>query len=169
MAGGLADQVLGVAVGGALAAAHGWRMAFLAIGIGGLVLAITYPWLVRESRLSDERNGEHQMARPSFRAVFAGRGLKCAYVGSGCNCSLLEHCQPGCLPISVRDYGISLPFLAIAWAAATLALLVPGMLQWFRSLLFLLSTFAALTLVILGLLRSARGPRSRPCASPENR
>ena len=51
MAGGLAGQVLGVGVGGAVAAAHGWRMAFLAIGIGGLVLAIAYPWLVRESRL----------------------------------------------------------------------------------------------------------------------
>ena len=77
MAGGLAGQVLGVAVGGAVAAAHGWRMAFLAIGIGGLVLAIAYPWLVRESRLSNERDREHdQMARPSFRALFAGRSAQ---------------------------------------------------------------------------------------------
>ena len=35
MAGGLAGQVLGVAIGGAVAATHGWRMAFLAIGVGG--------------------------------------------------------------------------------------------------------------------------------------
>ena len=48
MAGGLAGQVLGVAVGGAVAATHGWRTAFLAIGAGGLLLALVNPWLVRE-------------------------------------------------------------------------------------------------------------------------
>ena len=100
MAGGLVGQVLGVAVGGAVAAAHGWRMAFLAIGIGGLVLAIAYPWLVRESRLSKERSGEHdQMARPSFRALFAGRRLKCAYVGSG-----LQLFIAGALPAWLPTY-----------------------------------------------------------------
>jgi len=100
MAGGLAGQVLGVAVGGAVAAAHGWRMAFLAIGIGGLVLAIAYPWLVRESRLPKEGNGDHdQMARPSFRALFAGRRLKCAYVGSG-----LQLFIAGALPAWLPTY-----------------------------------------------------------------
>ena len=100
MAGGLAGQVLGVAVGGAVAAAHGWRMAFLAIGIGGLVLAIAYPWLVRESRLSNERDREHdQVARPSFRALFAGRRLKCAYVGSG-----LQLFIAGALPAWLPTY-----------------------------------------------------------------
>ena len=52
MAGGLAGQVLGVAIGGVVAAAHGWRMAFLAIGAGGLLLALAYPLFVRESRLN---------------------------------------------------------------------------------------------------------------------
>ena len=51
MAGGLVGQVLGVAVGGAVAAAHGWRMAFMAIGAAGLLLAIIYPLVVRETRL----------------------------------------------------------------------------------------------------------------------
>src|SRR5436190_14508204 len=36
MAGGIAGQVLGVAIGGLVAAAHGWRTAFAAIGIAGL-------------------------------------------------------------------------------------------------------------------------------------
>ena len=100
MAGGLAGQVLGVAVGGAVAAAHGWRMAFLAIGVGGLVLAITYPWLVRELRLPQESDREHdQAARPSFRALFAGRTLKCAYVGSG-----LQLFIAGALPAWLPTY-----------------------------------------------------------------
>jgi MFS family permease len=45
MAGGLFGQVLGVAVGGEIAADHGWRAAFLAIGLAGLVLAIAFPLL----------------------------------------------------------------------------------------------------------------------------
>jgi MFS family permease len=100
MAGGLAGQVLGVAVGGAVAAAYGWRTAFLAIGIGGLVLAITYPWLVRESRLSTEPDVDHdQVARPSFRALFAGRMLNCTYVGSG-----LQLFVAGALPAWLPTY-----------------------------------------------------------------
>src|SRR5688500_16101993 len=51
MAGGLAGQVLGVGIGGAMAEAHGWRMAFAAIGAVGLVLAAAYFWLVQDSRL----------------------------------------------------------------------------------------------------------------------
>ena len=74
-------------------------MAFLAIGIGGLVLAIAYPWLVRESRLSNERREHDQLARPSFRALFAGRTLKCAYVGSG-----LQLFVAGALPAWLPTY-----------------------------------------------------------------
>ena len=46
MAGGLAGQVLGVAVGGAVAATHGWRAAFNAMGIAGLALAAAYAWCI---------------------------------------------------------------------------------------------------------------------------
>src|SRR4030095_633600 len=45
MAGGLLGQVLGVGIGGAVAAAHGWRTAFLAIALGGLALAVLFPLL----------------------------------------------------------------------------------------------------------------------------
>jgi MFS family permease len=84
MAGGLAGQVLGVAVGGAVAATHGWRMAFLFIGIGGLLLALVYPLIVRQSKLSGEGASEReQVTWANLRLLFAGRNLKCAYVGSG--------------------------------------------------------------------------------------
>jgi len=84
MAGGLAGQVLGVAVGGAVAATHGWRMAFLVIGIAGLVLAAAYPLIVRESRLPGERpDARKKVTFASLRQLFAGRMLKCTYVASG--------------------------------------------------------------------------------------
>jgi MFS family permease len=116
MAGGLTGQVLGVAVGGAVAAAHGWRMAFLAFGVGGLVLVVTYPWLVRESRLRDDReNG--QVARPSFRALFAGRMLNCTYVGSG-----LQLFVAGALPAWLPTYFMRYYDLPLRPAASLAAL-----------------------------------------------
>jgi MFS family permease len=100
MAGGLAGQVLGVAVGGAVAAVHGWRMAFLAIGLGGLVLAVAYPFFVRESKLSTEGASEReQVTWANLRLLFAGRSLKCAYVGSG-----LQLFVAGALPAWLPTY-----------------------------------------------------------------
>jgi predicted MFS family arabinose efflux permease len=109
MAGGLAGQVLGVAVGGLVAAAHGWRMAFLAIGAGGLLLALAYPLLVRESRLNDGEKAERgQVTLRSLRVLFAGRQLQCAYVGSGLSL-LAAAALPAWLPtFFVRYYDLPL-------------------------------------------------------------
>ena len=100
MAGGLAGQVLGVAVGGAVAAAHGWRMAFLAIGLGGLALAVAYPLIVRESKLPAEgQSGREQATWANLRLLFAGRSLNCAYIGSG-----LQLFVAGALPAWLPTY-----------------------------------------------------------------
>ena len=125
MAGGLAGQVLGVGIGGAVAAAHGWRMAFLAIGAGGLVLAAVYPWIVRESRLgSEEPAPRAQIKLGSLPALFAGRTLKCAYVGSG-----LQLFVAGALPAWLPTYFVryyDLP-LKSATSLAALFLAVGGL------------------------------------------
>ena len=77
MAGGLAGQVLGVAIGGIVAAAHGWRTAFLAIGAGGLLLALLYPLVVKEARLNEGEIPERgRVTLRSLGALFAGRQLK---------------------------------------------------------------------------------------------
>jgi len=100
MAGGLAGQVLGVGVGGAIASEHGWRMAFIAIGLGGLLLAILYPWVVRESRLgSDRHEARAQVTYAELTALFKGRTLNCAYVGSG-----LQLFVAGALPAWLPTY-----------------------------------------------------------------
>ena len=91
MAGALVGQVLGVALGGAIAAAHGWRWAFAAIALGGLVLAVAYPLVVRESRLravaatvSEEPPAEPASTpAPPLRAIVGSRSLIFIYVGSG--------------------------------------------------------------------------------------
>ena len=109
MAGGLAGQVLGVAVGGLVAAAHGWRTAFLAIGAGGLLLALAYPLLVRESRVNKGEKPERgQITLGGLRALVAGRQLQCAYIGSGL--SLLSAAAlPAWLPTYfVRYYDLPL-------------------------------------------------------------
>lgn len=84
MAGGLAGQVLGVAVGGAVAASHGWRTAFLAIGGTGLLLAVIYPLAVKESRLPGGQLANRQKFQlADLGSLFSGTRLKCAYLGSG--------------------------------------------------------------------------------------
>ena len=100
MAGGLAGQVLGVAVGGAVAATHGWRMAFMAIGAAGLLLAIVYPLLVKEKRLSSGAEVERKRVElTNVGALISGRTLKCAYVGSG-----LQLFVAGALPAWLPTY-----------------------------------------------------------------
>lgn len=87
MAGGLFGQVLGVAIGGEIAGTYGWRAAFMAIGIAGLVLAILFPIVVRESRVagaSAASDGSSKApARPPLTSLFASRSVRLAYLGSG--------------------------------------------------------------------------------------
>src|SRR4029453_16650997 len=84
MAGGLAGQVLGVGIGGVVAEAHGWRTAFAGICAMGLLLAAVFAWFVPDSPPKQESNAErNQVTLPNVKSLFAGRSLKCAYVGSG--------------------------------------------------------------------------------------
>jgi MFS family permease len=105
MAGALLGQVLGVGIGGTVAAAHGWRMAFMAIALGGLALAVLFPLLVGERRIatlsSDAGNipYERKQAFPKISSLFAGRTIKCAYVGSG-----LQLFVAGALPAWLPTY-----------------------------------------------------------------
>ncbi len=131
MAGGLAGQVLGVAVGGVVAAAHGWRTAFLAIGAGGLLLALVYPLLVQESRLNGGEVPERgQVTLARLGTLFAGRQLKCAYVGSGLSL-LTAAALPAWLPtFFVRYYDLPLekaaPLAAVFLAIGGAGMVVCG-------------------------------------------
>nr|WP_244173493.1 MFS transporter [Caballeronia temeraria] len=94
MAGGAFGSVMGMAIGGAVAAHLGWRSAFGAMAVLGIVLVIVYRILVTEGRIAPLQSaaGHDSKAaspgmRTSFRALMKGlfstRSIRCAYVGSG--------------------------------------------------------------------------------------
>ncbi|HEY0113299.1 MAG TPA: CDP-alcohol phosphatidyltransferase family protein [Allosphingosinicella sp.] len=62
-------------------------------------------------------------------------------------------------PFRVREWGVWLPLLSVAWALATVALLWPGWGEGARAALFAASAAFAFVLIALGLVRTVRGPR----------
>ncbi|MEK1905795.1 MAG: MFS transporter, partial [Pseudomonas sp.] len=88
MAGGMFGSVLGMALGGAIAAHLGWRWAFGGMALFGLLLAVAYPLIVKEARVSHKRfasaaqQAADKAARP-LRTLYASRSVIAAYIGSG--------------------------------------------------------------------------------------
>jgi MFS family permease len=127
MAGGLAGQVLGVAIGGAVAATYGWRTAFLAIGAAGLLLAVAFPVVVKESKLATGGAPRTRFSFGDLSALVKGTSVKCAYVGSGLQL-FVAAALPAWLPTYfVRYYALPLRE-ATALAALFLALGGIGMI-----------------------------------------
>jgi MFS family permease len=93
MAGGAFGSVMGMAIGGAVAARLGWRWAFCAMAVLGIVLVVFYRIFVTEKRLAPlQPSGNAVKAasldtRMSLRALMKGlfstKSIVCAYVGSG--------------------------------------------------------------------------------------
>ena len=123
MAGGLLGQVLGVGIGGAIAADHGWRMAFLVIALSGLAMAVLYPILIGEKRLAKvaiqagQEPYERKKAFPKIGSLFAGRTIKCVYIGSG-----LQLFVAGAMPAWLPTYFNRYYHLPIDKAASLAAL-----------------------------------------------
>jgi MFS family permease len=103
MAGGLFGQVLGVAIGGEIAATYGWRAAFMAIGLAGLVLAIVFPLVVKERKIAGVSSSSAPkagaMVRAPLKSLFGSRSVKLAYVASG-----LQLFSAGALPAWLPTY-----------------------------------------------------------------
>jgi phosphatidylcholine synthase len=62
-------------------------------------------------------------------------------------------------PFRVREYGVTLPAVAIGWAAFTAPLLISTLGIFAKAFLLIMSLAAAAALVVMGLIRTARGPR----------
>ena len=103
MAGGLFGQVLGVAIGGEIAATYGWRAAFMAIGLAGLVLAVVFPMVVKERKVAGVSTQTtptvNALVRPPLKSLFSSRSVKLAYVASG-----LQLFTAGALPAWLPTY-----------------------------------------------------------------
>ena len=88
MAGGLFGSVLGIALGGAIAAKLGWRWSFASMALFGLVLAVLYPLIVKEARIAPQRlaslrNQSKTVFKRPLRTLYSTRSVIAAYVGSG--------------------------------------------------------------------------------------
>ncbi len=122
MAGGLFGQVLGVAIGGQIAATHGWRSAFMAIGLAGLILAVLFPLVVKERRiakLSAPDGAKQELAdRPPLKSLFASRSVTLAYIASG-----LQLFSAGALPAWLPTYLGRYHAMSVAEAGRISALL----------------------------------------------
>ncbi|MBW6439137.1 MFS transporter [Actinoplanes hulinensis] len=92
MAAGSFGSVLGVALGGVLAVQFGWRWAFAAMGIFGLVLAGLYLAAVNERKLAAHKVDDNADTGPSLAAgqrrarlstLFSTPAVVFAYLGGG--------------------------------------------------------------------------------------
>ena len=93
MAGGAFGSVLGMALGGAVAAQLGWRSAFGAMAAMGIVLVVFYRIVVTEKRIASlqpasvsreaQSHGMRMSLRALMKGLFSTRSVLCAYVGSG--------------------------------------------------------------------------------------
>ena len=93
MAGGAFGSVLGMALGGAIAAALGWRWAFGAMAGFGVLLVVIYLFTVSEAKVGVKKapanpaSGEGKAPKFSLkqllRDLFSSRSIMCAYIGSG--------------------------------------------------------------------------------------
>lgn len=93
MAGGAFGSVLGMALGGAIAAKLGWRWSFASMAIFGLALVVLYRIVVTEKRLDPERASRQAKKSgsvadklgpgPLLAALFSAPSIICAYIGSG--------------------------------------------------------------------------------------
>ncbi|MGJ7512041.1 MFS transporter [Variovorax sp. GT1P44] len=124
----LFGSVLGVVLGGAVAAQAGWRMAFFVVGAPGLLLALIYPFVVRDYKtvaLTPESQGNAAPQRLSIariaREVFAARSGNFAYLASG-----LQMAMPAMLiawlpTFFIRFYGMDVKKAAMMAGVAVLA------------------------------------------------
>ena len=93
MAGGAFGSVLGMALGGTVAAHLGWRAAFGAMAALGIVLLVVYRFAVTEKQLARlqpasastqaQGHGVCMSFRALMKGLFSTKSVVCAYVGSG--------------------------------------------------------------------------------------
>ena len=89
LAGGMIGSVVGISLGGLIAANLGWRPAFVGMAAFGLVLTILYPFVVKEKSIASLKaqiNETHRgktTYRPGLKTLIDSRSVICAYIGSG--------------------------------------------------------------------------------------
>jgi len=125
LAGSMVGSVLGISIGGFLAARLGWREAFAGMALFGIVLTICYPLVVKESRLATEAPAAGRTAaaasRPRLRTLISTKSVICAYLGSGVQV-FISGALLAWLPSYLhRDYGMTVAASALIAAIFVLS------------------------------------------------
>jgi MFS family permease len=136
LAASLFGSVAGIAVGGAISAEFGWRIAFIAVGTASLLIVVLYPIVVRdyatvpllpeESDLAQRSSG-HMSLRGVIRELFRFPTVVLAYCGSGLQMFILGGLMAWLPTFFARGYGLPTDKAGVQ-AAAVVAVLGVGMI-----------------------------------------
>jgi predicted MFS family arabinose efflux permease len=109
-------SMMGVVLGGGVASAYGWRMAFFAVGLPGVVLALLMLLIVREPKrggldeiaLGADAHAPAPPAREVIAAFFANRTLACVAIACGLSAFAGYAMLNWNVPLLMRVKGMSL-------------------------------------------------------------
>ena len=121
----LFGSVLGVVIGGAVAAKLGWRYAFFVVGAPGLLLAAMYPFVVRDYQTVKLDASDTSRAGPGFgqiiRQVFGSRCGNLTFVAFGLQMGIPAILISWTPTLLNRFYGFEPQKAALMAAVAVLA------------------------------------------------
>lgn len=108
-------SLLGLAIGGALNDAYGWRTAFMAVAIPGLLLAALLPFILREPRkaekaaraLSGDKAREVLSTRAALKEVFSSRAFVLLAVAASFTAFLSYGKSVWAVILFIRSHGLS--------------------------------------------------------------
>jgi MFS family permease len=126
LAAALFGSVGGVALGGIIAAQHGWRAAFVGVGAVSLVLVVLYPMVVRDYKtvaLVKEGGTGRMSIAEIVKALFAVRTAVFTYLGSGFAMFILGVLSAWIPTYFTRYYGLAPEKAAVQ---AAMVILVSG-------------------------------------------
>jgi MFS family permease len=89
LSGGMIGSVLGISLGGVIAAHLGWRATFFGMALFGLALTVCYPLIVKEARIAQlstvpvAMSSLTRSASQQLRSLVGSPAVICAYLGSG--------------------------------------------------------------------------------------
>ncbi|HUL94469.1 MAG TPA: MFS transporter [Usitatibacter sp.] len=114
LAGGVFGSVLGMGLGGAVAAQMGWRWSFFAMACFGLSLLATFALVVTEKRLDPERRHAARVAgakhmfqfKTLLPGLFSARSVIFAYLGNGLQLFIVGSVIAWMPSFLNREYGL---------------------------------------------------------------
>jgi len=109
-------SVLGMGLGGAVAAQLGWRYSFFAMAVFGLLVLVAFALLVTEKRIDPERRHAARVAAEKHRfqfrtlmpGLFSARSVIFAYLGNGLQLFIVGSLIAWMPSFLNREYGLPL-------------------------------------------------------------